>query len=261
MTTNVLLDRLKLPGEVVRLPSCGLFYADGVLADDVVDGEVMVYPMSAYDDISMKNISEIINGKAINIVFARCIPQILRPDELFGKDVDMLLIMLRKVSTGPTIRISYTHNCAEGKAHKYTIPLAHIIASSKTIDPTLVDTDYTVALDNGQIVTLQPIKFKDVLAIMKDATEYESMSNLEIKTKMLESTVRMIKSVDEVTDFDLINEWVHALPKNDFTKITDAMNNGKDWGPNMRYPIICEDCEKEAEVEVPLNPLTFFLDS
>jgi hypothetical protein len=71
----------------------------------------------------------------------------------------------------------------------------------------------------------------------------------------------MIKSVDEVTDFDLINEWVHALPKNDFTKITDAMNNGKDWGPNMRYPIICEDCEKEAEVEVPLNPLTFFLDS
>lgn len=259
--TNVLLDRLKLPGEIVKLPSGGLFYDEGVLAPDVVDGEVMVYPMSAYDDICMKNISEIVNGNAINIVFARCIPQILKPEELFGKDVDQLLLMLRKVSSGPTIQISYTHNCGDEVAHKYTIPLTPLIAASKNIDPTLVSTQYTVPLDNGQVVTLQPIKFKEILHIMQDANQFDSMSTVEMKTRMLDSTVKMIKAVDEVTDQEAISEWVHSLPKTEFTKITNAMNSNTNWGPSMMHTITCEDCQTEVEVEVPLNPLTFFLDS
>lgn len=258
---NVLLDRLKLPGEIVKLPSGGLFYEEGVLAPDVVDGEVMVYPMSAYEDICMKNISEIINGNAVNIVFARCVPQILKPEELFGKDVDQLLLMLRKVSSGPTVQISYTHTCEEAASHKYTIPLHHLISSSKNIDPTLVSTNYTVPLDNGQVVTLQPIKFKEILHIMQDANQFDTMSAVEMKTKMLDSTVKMIKAVDEITDQADIAEWVHQLPKTEFTKITDAMNNNTNWGPSMMFTITCEDCQEEVEVEVPLNPLTFFLDS
>ena len=261
MSTNVLLERLKLPGEIVKLPSGGLFYKEGVLADDVVDGEVMVHPMSAYDDICMKNISEIINGKSINTVFARCIPQILKPTELFGKDVDQLLLVLRKVTHGPTLEISYKHNCEDAENHRYTVQLSSMINSSKNLDPTIVDSQYTVPLDNGQIVTLQPMRFSDVLAIMQDANDFQTINSAEMQERMMRSTIKMIRAVDEITDFELIDEWVHQLPNKEFKKITAAMNGNNDWGPNTTTTIKCEDCGEDLVVDVPLNPLTFFLDS
>jgi hypothetical protein len=261
MSTNVLLERLKLPGEIVKLPSGGLFYDEGILAPEVEDGEVMVHPMSAYDDICMKNLSEIINGKSINTVFARCIPQILKPAELFGKDVDQLLLMLRKVTYGPTLEISYKHTCEEAENHRYSVQLSQMIGSSKAIDPTVLDSQYTVMLDNGQVVTLQPMKFCDVLEIMKDASDFQTINSHEMQDRMMRSTVKMIKAVDEVTDFDLIDEWVHQLPNNEFKKITEAMNNNNDWGPVTTTSITCQDCGEELVVDVPLNPLTFFLDS
>lgn len=256
-----LVEKLKLPGEVVRLPSCGLCYPDGVLSEDVVNGDVMVYPMTAFDEICMRNISEIINGRSIPSVFSRCVPQILKPDELFSKDVDMLLIYLRKVTYGNTLTITHTHTCKKAKSHKYDIPISQFIKQSKFIDPTTVNDVYSLVLPNEQVVMIHPIKFKDAVDIMKDAQEYDNMPLEELQIKIAEATTNIIKSVDGITDRDEIIEWSNKLPSTWSKMIANAVQLGDDWGPATTADLICNDCNEQFTVDIPINPMTFFLDS
>jgi hypothetical protein len=260
--SNPLLTSLKIPGEIVRLPSGGLFYDEGVIDPSVTNAEVTVYPMSAYDEICMRNIGEVINGRSISNVFSRCIPQILQPDELSGKDVDTLFMVLRKVTYGSTLMVTYKHDCEESKTHKYSISLNNILNTVKYIDPSLIDDEFTVVLENGQVVQLRPLKFKDILSIMSDAKDidYNDFSHFDIQQKLLRSTVHLIKSVDDIKDPALIQEWLDTIPVTWFTQITDKSGLSNSWGTENTYTITCEDCGKEIVIDVPVNPLTFFLD-
>jgi|688.fasta_scaffold00062_90 hypothetical protein len=260
MSNELLLD-FRLPGDLVRLPSRGFFYDEGVLAPDVVDGEVNVFPMSAYDEIYMKNISDIINGTSLSKVFAKCIPQILKPDELFSKDVDFLLLVLRKVTYGNNYTLEYTHTCEDAARHEYTIQLTKLISATRFIDPTSVGELSTIPMDNGQIVILHPIKFKDYLDMMKNAGDYESMSNSELQIKILESTLNIIHSVDGITDKNKILEWTKLIPVTWYEKIANALSASGEWGVVTSCEVTCLDCKEKILLELPLNPMTFFLDS
>lgn len=256
--TNQLIQNL--PGDLTRLPSNGLLYDEGVLDESVVNGEVNVYPMSAFEEIAMKDINGIINGTVITTVFTRCVPQVKRPECLYEKDVNHLLMVLRKITYGNTITITYEHDCENAKMHKYEIPLHQIINSAIYADPTSIQESYTAVMDNGQVVQLQPIKYTDIITLMQDAADYESLTRYELQLKMLESTVKLVKSVDGITDKEKIEEWCKSIPTTWFTKLTDAIVVGNNWGPQSSYQITCLDCQSELAIDIPLNPITFFLD-
>jgi hypothetical protein len=46
---NPLLAKVQMPGKRFRLPSRGLFYNNGELADTVADGEIEVFAMTTVD--------------------------------------------------------------------------------------------------------------------------------------------------------------------------------------------------------------------
>lgn len=259
--TNELLANTKIPGEIIKLPSAGLFYDEGVLDESVTNGEVMVYPMSAFEEIHMKNISEIINGTAIPSVFSRCIPQILKPEELLGKDVDQLLLMLRKISYGSTFTVQHKHTCKKAKSHKYDINLNVLINATKYIDPTTIGNQYTVVMESGQVVLLQPIKFKDIIGLLSETSDFENEDKAKLEEKLLSSTVKMIRSVDGITDPAKIEEWARVIPRSWYNKIPGAFSSETEWGFDNHYKTTCVDCGEEITIEVPLNPMTFFLDS
>ena len=260
MSDNPLMNNIKLPGEIVRLPSLGLFYDNGELDENVQNGEVQVYPMSAFDEIAMRNIDHIINGTSITEVFSRCIPQILKPAELFGKDVDQLLLILRKITYGPNIEVTYKHTCENAQDHKYRIDITEVINSTKNIDPTTVNTLYSVTLDNGQLVELRPIRFKDIVTIMQDSKNFNTAPLYEIQQKLVESTISIIHAVDGDNNKDHIREWAAAIPAPWFKQISSALDAGNSWGPDSTHTVECQDCHKAMIIELPLNPLTFFLD-
>lgn len=257
---NPLTANLKIPGEIVRLPSGGGFYEEGVIDPAVINAEISVYPMSAYDEICMRNVGEIINGRSISNVFSRCIPQILKPDELLGKDVDTLFMVLRKVTYGSSMTITYKHDCEEATTHKYNIQLTHLLNNTKYLDSSLIDEEYAIVLPNGQHVQLQPLKYKDILEIMSDARDHDTMTQLEMQNKLLDSTAHLIKSVDGNTDKGNILGWLRQIPSNWYTMITEKSSLHTNWGSDNIYTIKCEDCGSEIEIDVPVNPLTFFLD-
>jgi len=104
---NPLLRVNKMPGETFRLPSRGIFYKNGELDASVANGEVVVKPMTLLDELYLKTPDMLFQGTAVEEVFKRCIPEILKPQQLFMNDVDYLVLCLRKVTFGDNFEIDY----------------------------------------------------------------------------------------------------------------------------------------------------------
>lgn len=263
-TTNPLLHtlRTRIPGETFRLPSQGLFYTNGELDDDVVNGEVHVFPVTTMDEITLKTPDKLLSGKAVNEVFARCIPQVRKPMELLSKDVDYLLMCLRLISYGDTVSVSYKHSCDNAKRHQYEVELRPLIIKSKQIDPTTIGTKYTLKMGSDQIVELRPPLYGGVLKMYLSDFDANRMTpeerDIEYQNQLVDIIVSTIVSVDGITDKALIAEWIKALPAGEGKRIGDTMKEAGDWGPTTEWSTVCKDCGEELTLEIPLNPISFF---
>jgi hypothetical protein len=260
---NPLLQRVRIPGETFTLPSGGVFYTNGELAPDIENGEVHVYPMTGIDELIMKSVDKIINGEAVKEVFARCIPGVVKPGELSAKDVDYLLVALKKVSYGPTFDVNYTHDCEDAEQHTYELPLDMFLRGAKTVNPTTVRTAFQYRLENGQVVHFKPASYDDVVKVFQlqqidDASE-EEPSQTEVLHRLLMSVTILIDKVDETSDRDMIVQWMKTLPVSWLQSISDAAVATTQWGVEFNVPIKCIDCGAELVIPTPLNPISFFI--
>lgn len=267
---NPLLDRLnKLPGITVRLPSLGLFYTSGELDDEVVDGEVTVFPMTTADELMMRSSDMLFQGTAIENVLKRCVPQIKHPLELLVSDIDYLLTQLRKVSYGSNIPIKHDCECAKTEretkkretegTNEYTIPIDSLIQTSKEIDPKKFNDNYKVTLSMGYVVTLQPLRFKDFLNIHK-IQEDEIMNDVEAMRDFVAFNFASItKSIDGIEDKEMIKELYKNLPRSETELIRNKMDKTDPWGIEFTYTITCRHCKKKKQLTTQLNPVYFFI--
>lgn len=258
-TTNPLLAKLKLPGSIYKLPSLGLLYTNNELDSSCSGGEVHVHPMSALDEITIKNPDLLFSGKAISEIFPNCVPEIKDVNNLFGKDIDALMLYLRIVTYGPTYEISFQHDCSkEAKQHTYSVNLEELVNKMKFIDPTTLDKLTKLKLPNGQIVKLQPLRYSHVIQILRQNENKRELTPEEIKQNILENMANLIQSVDDISDRNLIKEWITKLPATYANKIAKKVDDINDWGPDFSTTIICQDCKKELEIDVPTNPVNFY---
>ena len=177
--------------------------------------------------------------------------------ELLAKDVDFLLICLRKVSFGETMTIEHTHTCKDAKEHSYDVDIADFIRTTVRIEPVTFKSKYKVELDNHQVVNMSPIRFKDYIRIMQ-MSENESFTPEDIKNQMVESLTNVIRSVDEIEDPVLIAQWLDTIKAGWMRQITDHIEVMTDWGPTFATEIECRDCKQKVKVSPPLNPIAFF---
>lgn len=253
---NPLLARLQLPGETQRLPSQGLFYNDGELAPEVKNGEIHIHPMTAYDEIMIRSVDKLFSGDAVEEVFHRCIPQILKPKRLLAKDVDFLMVCLRKISYGAGFEMNYTHTCEDAKQHSYNIEMDEFIRTAKAIDPTTVAQKFTKTLENGQVVKIHPLRYDSVIKIMQ-STE-ESLTEEQQTEMLIDSLLDVIEIVDEITDREFIKQWLEDLPIKWIQALSKAIDQSSDWGPDFKTYVVCKDCGEKTQIAAPMNPLTFF---
>jgi len=255
-TQNPLLQRAHIPGQTFALPSGGIFYTHGELDESVENGEVVVHPMVTMDEIIMKTPDKILNGVAISEVFKRCIPQVLKPNQLLARDVDFLVVCLRKVTYGNQIELSYTHNCKDAQEHSYLVPLDPLISHAKKIDAASAKQDYTLTLPNQQVVKLLPPKYEQMLHFYQSYNANATQE--EAHRRLMETTSSLIESVDGITNRDNIVEWAMTIPAGYTKAIGDRVASVSTWGPELKSKIKCRDCEEEVEVDISLNPMHFF---
>lgn len=256
---NPLLEKLKLPGRIFQLPSKGYLYTSGELNQSVHNGEIHVHALSALDEISMKNPDLLFSGKATDEVFKTCISDIEKPLDLFGKDVDAIMLFLRIVSYGPIYSIETKHTCKDAKIHTYNINLEEILNKMTYLDPTMLNDLYIVKLDNEQVVKLQPLRYKHVIEILQKNQNKKDLTAEDMKDNLMTNLLNLIVSIDDITDKNLISEWIKKAPTQFISKIASKVENSSDkWGCNFLLEVTCKDCNEKFYIEVPVNPISFF---
>lgn len=258
---NPLLASLRIPGETFRLPSQGLFYDNGELDGSVVNGEVEVYPMTAMEEVILSTPDKLLSGKAITEIFTHCIPQILKPSELLSRDVDFLMVCLRMVTFGQFMEVSYEHNCEGAKSHNYMIDLQRMINDTRAIDATKMKDEYTHIMPNGQVVTLKPMTYGDIVAIFQTTAMMKSdnVSDEESNKLVIDTLVSVIRSVDNVEDKAFIKEWVTKISLGWKRGIEKAAQSVSQWGTEFSSVHTCQDCGEEMKIHVSANPVNFFM--
>lgn len=267
---NPLLARLnKMPGTTIRLPSRGMFYHSGEIDDECVEGEVNVFPMTTTDELMMRTPDMLFQGTAIESVIKRCIPQIKKPLELLVGDIDYILTQLRRVSYGSHIPVNYDCDCAKDADEKkkrkqagdneYLIPVEHFIRNTKELSVKDFNKQFKVQLDNGQNVTLHPLRFSDFIKIQQ-MHDSEAMKNIEnVKEFVATNFASVTQSVDEIDDKEMIKAWYRELPRLETEKIKRKLDNMDDWGIEFKYTIKCRHCKEDRELTTQLNPVYFFM--
>lgn len=258
---NPLMEKLRIPGESFRLPSHGLFYDNGVFDESVRNGELEIYPMTTIDEIVISTPDKLLSGKAISEVFAHCIPQIKNAHKLLAKDVDFLMVCLRMVSFGQFMEVTYAHTCEGAIDHHYSVDIQSIIRNTKSIDPTTFNQEYTCELSNGQKVLVKPMTYGDVILLYQSTMNMKTqeMESDDAAALIVNTLSSVIKQVDNISDPEMIREWVSALALGHKKKIQDTIHKVSEWGVDMKSNQVCADCGEVVELQVSSNPISFFI--
>lgn len=274
---NPLKSYFRKPGIWVKLPSQGQFYT--VKPKDLNDmGEIPVYPMTAKDELLLKNADALLNGSAITGLINSCVPSIENPEQMPSIDLDVILLAIRRCTYGETMDISATHDCKENAKNDISLNLNAVIATIKT-----VDNIEPITLHNGIKVFIKPVTVKQLLNL--NWVQYEQVRNLQLaeqrdldeKTRIdmiqksyIELTEQNIKIVSEcidsvllpdgigVSNADNIKEWATDLSKQDFKLIETAIMSLGNKGIEKTFKIHCQHCNQEYDSQLDLNPTTFF---
>ena len=255
-TQNPLLARVKIPGRTFQLPSRAAMYKSGELS--TAEGEIHVHPLSAINEITLKNPDQLFNGKAIEAVFAECVPEIKKPTQLFGRDIDAVMFFLRLVTYGPQFEIRVKHNCEHAKEHSYTVDLEKMAREMQFLDPTVTDTLFSATMPNGQVVKVHPVKFDHMIKLFQMNSGKQEFTDDDTKKNLIFNLLNVIESVDDITDKSHIEGWLKAVSQPFLNRITEAIERTNDWGLKSSTKLKCKDCGDEMEVELPLNPISFF---
>jgi hypothetical protein len=258
---NPLLVGLRLPGETFRLPSHGLFYYSGELDETVVNGELEVYPMTAMEEIILSTPDKLLSGKAVTEIFTRCIPQIKQPGKLLSRDVDFLLVCLRMVTFGPTMEITFQHNCENSKEQHYTVSLQDMIRNTRSIDATKMNEEYTHTLPNNQVVRLKPMTYDEVVTLFQTTamTKTDELSEAEAHRLIVDTLVGVIRDVEGVTDKAFITEWLTTMSLGWKRGLERAAQSVSQWGTEFVTNQVCKDCGEPIRIGVSANPVNFFM--
>lgn len=325
-SNNPLLAKQKsiLPGQTFRIPSKGVFYENqGILADEVVDGEVAVYPMRLKEELSMKSIDGIFQGTAITDTIRYCVPQILKPEKLASEDIDYLLTAIKKISHGNYI--TYRDKCfdpnkelEEGESSKekdilgenataefesqesvfdlakedrvlnedelakvnnpddittkeirsdeceFNIPISYFLENCKEIDVNSYEQDYIRDFKQFtiHIKPLSFIGFKDLSTLrVQENRKLTDQEYIEYVTEFSNrNIVNRLAKVDDVTDYNMIYEWVDSLNTNERAELFKIIAEASSWGINFDYEITCQKCGmKKKTNQSHINPIYFFL--
>jgi len=262
----------KIPGLSIRLPSKALLYDSTQLQDSALKtGEVHIHPMSAKDELVLKSPDLLLSGEGIRQIIKRCVPEVVETLELFQPDVDAILIGLRIATYGDSLDLKvenpYYDPALKGSLAEinYKVPLKPLLAQSTFIEEI---ESFIVNLENGQVVIIRPIKYKDSLSVIQEEIENASKKtetredNSELindQLRLFERTLlSMIDEVDGVKDKEQIKEWFDLLPVKMFKQINTKIEELSKLGPNLITTVKDPITQKTWDIVVPANPIDFF---
>jgi hypothetical protein len=274
---NPLKSFFRKPGIWIKLPSQGKFYSQP-LADINAQGEIPIYPMTAKDEIVLKNADALLNGSAIRQLISSCVPCIKNVDEMPALDLDAILVAIRRATYGDGYDVTAECDCDKKSKTEFTVNLDRVISSIK-----IVEDIKPIDLESGIKVFVRPITVKSILNL--NWTQFEQMRNLQMAEQknlsqeeqlkivnssydvLLDSSIKTVANCIEevllpdgvvVNDHAQIFEWAAQMARPEFKQLETSLLEISELGINKNLDVQCGSCEKSFKTTLDLNPTTFF---
>ena len=235
MSENPLKSHFRAPKLFTRLPSGGKFYNDSVVSLSS-SGEVEVYAMTSRDEVMMRNPDALLNGESVARILTSCVPQVRKPRDLLGADVDALMVAIQGATYGDEVTVSTS--CPEcGNAVVGAGSVQSSLATMKEVPD-----DVKVEMD-GLTIELRPVTYETTIAAgvsnFQNARSMASIANIEDDMAKLEAFNESYMKMAEL-NFMVILDSIYSISGTD--------DEGEEFIVTDRVNIqeYMENCESEV---------------
>jgi len=279
MSNNPLKSHFRAPKLFTRLPSGGALYSEGVVEMSTT-GELEIYAMTSRDEVMMRNPDALLNGESVAQIITSCVPQVKKPRELLGADVDALMVAIQGATYGDEVTVQTP--CPE--CGNTVIGAGSVQGSLATMRE--VPTDVKVETD-GLTIELRPVTYETTIAAgvsnFQNARSMASIAQIEDDIEKLQAfnnsymkmaelnflvildSIYSISGTDEngeefiVTDRDNIREYMENCDSDVGKRVTEQVNRLGEAGIDKTVTIQCQEekCGHVFQTTLEFDPVNF----
>ena len=276
---NPLSGYFRSPKLYTKLPSQGKFYTPDVVEWPETN-ELPVFPMTAKDEMIMKNPDALLNGEAVAQVIASCVPAVKKPRALISNDADALLLAVQCATFGDEVPVS--GECP--KCNKSIESVASIEVALETM--TQLQETYKYDTEEGLTIEVRPFTYEStVKAGIANFQTTRSLQSIQAITDEIEQLKAFNQNFIQVAalNFDLIVDSVGSVSGKDAEgeeflvtdrahireflencstsigkKVEESIAEVNKIGVNKIIQLECEECEEPFTKEIGFDPVNFF---
>jgi len=277
---NPLQGYFRSPKLYTKIPSQGLFYIDDDVVDMPENGELAIFPMTAKDEMIMKNPDALLNGESVAQVIQSCVPAVNKPRSLISNDVDALLIAIQGATYGDEVNISGT--CPECEE-----PIESVASIEMALDTmSIVEESYIHKTAEGLELEIRPFTYessvKAGIANFQTSRSLQSIQEIEDEVEQLRQfntnfmqvaalnfelivdSVASVRGKDAegeeflVTDRNNIREFLENSESSIGKAVEAKIADVNKVGVNKEVQLECEKCEVQFTKEIGFDPVNFF---
>lgn len=246
-----LLGRLgeKHKWEKFEFPSKGKFYSN-------IPGIVNIRAMTGEEEQILATPRWVKKGKAIDMIFKRCIKEPINTEDLLSVDRTNLLIFLRGISYTPEYDV-------EIKCPNCSMKFAHVIELDG-LDVRMCDENFTP--DNlGGTLPVSGFEYRYRLATGQDEQEVANYREKRINQwgdqgeddTLLYRTALLLEEIEGVSMKKELALLLKKLPIQDVAHLRNEINQPP-FGVDTLLPILCPSCTEEFKIDLPMETNFFF---
>ena len=274
--TNPLVQAYRKPSLYVTLPSGGKYYDPKPKLS--VDGDLAIYPMTARDELITKTPDALFNGEATVSIIRSCCPDIPNPAQTPVNDLLVILLGIRQATYGKEISVDI--NCpACNEMNMMMTDANRILASAKST--TLSD---KINMDNGFVIHVKPYNLEDrtilqiqqikqkkmIEGLVREGVSDEDRTKIfgqtfvelaELTVDLIANSIYAVKAPEseEITDREIIKEWLQSITKKDYDQIKDLVEKLSDPSLDTSFNASCQHCGHNWKTDIDLDIANFFV--
>lgn len=235
--------------EKFEFPSKGKFYSN-------IPSVVHVRAMTGGEEQILATQRWVKKGKAIDMIFRKCIKEPIETEELLSVDRTNLLIFLRGISYTPEYDVEIKcPNC--DKKFSHVVPLDQL-------EVRMCDDDFTPDSLCG-VLPVSGFNYRYRLGTGQDEVELTSYRENRIDKwgdqgeddTLLYRTALLLEEIEGVTMKKELTLLLKKLPIQDVSHLRNEINQPP-FGVDTLLPILCPNCSEEFKIDIPMGAGFFF---
>jgi len=235
--------------EEFEFPSKGRFYAN-------IPAVIHVRPMTGEEEQILATPRFVKRGKAIDMIFGRCIKEQINTEELLSVDRTHLLIFLRGISYTPEYDVEI--KCPECATKFQTV------IDLNSLDVAECPEDFGPDTLEGRL-PITGLNYRYRLSTGADEQQISQYRDKRIQDwgdqseddTLLYRTALLLEETEGVKMLREIQYLLKKLPIADVAHLRNEINQPP-FGVNTEIPMLCPSCTEEFRIDLPLETSFFF---